>query len=157
VNFRAVRLSLAKQIVGEALAAKSGAEAVAGPETQVLANTVAVAADPLLEQVVTPEGVFRLLEELNPETIRPPQDGPSIRFDARALEAAFDTVRNATWRGFRNVAFQLPPRANEGPQVRVQFRLSRMNWRVVSIDLPADARQRLLARLSRRSGAPRPN
>lgn len=155
VNFRAVRLSLAKQIVSEGIAGKSGPDAAAGPESQMLASTVAVAADPLLEQVVTPQGIFRLLEELNPETVRPRPGGRGIRLEAEALGAALETVRSSTWRGFRNVAFRLPPEPNGAPQVRVQFRLSRMSWRVVSIDLPPEARQALLARLARRPGAPR--
>lgn len=157
VNFRAMRLSLAKQIVSEGIARKSDPEAGSSLETQMLASTVAVAADPLLEQIVTPQGMFRLLGELNPQTVQPRPGGRRLRLDAQALSNALATLRSSTWRGFRNVAFRLPPEPNGAPQVRVHFRLSRMTWRVVSIDLPPEARQELLDRLARRSGPPRSN
>ena len=155
VNFRAVRLSLARQVVGEGLAAKAGGDPVGGADAQLLASTVAVAADPFLEQLVTPEGVRGLLLELNPEIVRTaPEDGSS-RIGLSALGPLFETIRTARWRGFRNVYFILPPDARVGAQVRVQVRLSRLTWRIVSIDLPPKARQRIVADMMRRHAAPR--
>ena len=149
INFRALRLSLAKQVVSEVLAAKAGGDGTAGADTQVLASTVAVAADPILEGIVTAHGVRRLLEELNPEIVGPPPARTEPRARTGSLRTVWNTVTSARWRGFRNVYFAVPPGAPDSARVRVQMRLSRLTWRVVSIDLPADARERLVDRFRR--------
>jgi hypothetical protein len=147
VNFRAVRLSLAKQAVGEVIAARSGTDQPAGPESQMLANTVAVAADPTLEGIVTPQGVRRLLEELNPDIVGRPAADQQPRSRPGLPRTVWDTVTSARWRGFRNVYFALPPTAPDSARVRVQMRLSRLTWRVVSLELPPAARERLVEAL----------
>lgn len=154
VNFRALRISLAKQLVSEG--ARTGANSLGEADTQLLASAVAVAADPFLEQFVTPEGLRRLVQELRPETLRARRERGRMRMGADALRTIYETVKGARWRGFRNVYFALRSGDEENADLRIQVRLSRLTWRVVSIELPAAARQRLFERLLQRHAPSRP-
>ncbi len=158
-NLRAVRVSLARAIVGEAMADRRVSRAVTGTERD--ANAIAVAAEPLLETLVTPEGLGPLVSDLR--TRGAPADGFTGRrtgWNAGSLSGLGRILAASRWRGFRNVYFTVPPQAPANVQFRLQFRLSRLAWRLVSIDLPAESRARfaedVTRRLSARPGEARP-
>ena len=142
VNVRAVRLSLAKQVAQDGMASKTLAGALGASPSQLTAGAIAAAADPIIEQFVTPEGLVAL--------------APEIRESSRGLDgwrigpgriAAF--LQASRWRGFRNVYFTLPPGASPDRRVRLQMRLSRLSWRLVGIEPTPETRARILADLVR--------
>ena len=151
VNFRALRVSLAKQLVSAGLAEADPNDTIGPSDLRLAAGTVAVADEPLVDSLVTAAGVIRLLGPgIGSETgsvPRPFADGADV------LRHLGDLISASTWRGFRNVYFSLPAGAPAGRRYRLQLRLSRMTWRLVAIDLPADLRQELVGRIIGRRGA----
>ncbi len=141
VNFHALRLSFAKQFLSEGLGAGEIGDALSSADVQIAAGTIAVAADPLLEPLLSARGVVDLLRETPAG-----EDGPGR---ASVLERLMRFLAASRWRGFRNVYFALPPDRAAEEQVRLQFRLSRLQWRLVSIDLPAATRKRIAERVLR--------
>jgi hypothetical protein len=146
VNFRALRVELAKQIVAAGMASRPVADALGSPNANLAAGSLAVAADPLLERLVTPEGFVALLQDLGPSRSEPVRLAGRLRPNAEGLRTAVDLVRTSRWRGFRNVYFTVAPSPGL-PSARLQFRLSRLKWRLVGFDLTPEARQRLLDEL----------
>lgn len=144
VNFRAVRVSVAKQVAQAGINAPSVAAALGSPDATVAANTVALVAEPLLEQAITPEGLVGLLGGLNPDRVEPVRIAGRLRPNAEGFQAAFRLLRASRWRGFRNVYFAVPPEPGSGPEARLQMRLSRLRWRLVAIELTPASRQQLL-------------
>lgn len=148
INLRAIRIALAKQLVGEGLAGKA-ATALGSSESELAKATVALAADPFLEALVTTEGVAGLLGDADVESLGAAgQPGviERLRGVARTIASLATTSR---WRGFRNVYFTVPPERSPESQVRLQFRLSRLSWRLVGIDLSAAQRTRLVDEIVR--------
>lgn len=141
VNVHAIRLSLAKQFVSEGLGAGEMQDALGAADVQIAAGTIAAAADPLLAPLLSARGVVDLLRETPAG-----EDGPGRTSTPERLTGYLAASR---WRGFRNVYFALPPDRPAEEQVRLQFRLSRLSWRLVSIDLPAATRKRIAERLLR--------
>jgi hypothetical protein len=142
VNVRAVRLSLAKQIAQDGMASKALAGATGAAPSSMTASAIAAAADPIIEQIVTPEGLVALAPEIR-ETSR---GASGWRIGGGRLASFLQASR---WRGFRNVYFTLPPGAAPDRRVRLQFRLSRLSWRLVGIEPTPETRARLLADLVR--------
>jgi hypothetical protein len=151
VNFRALRVELAKQIVAAGMASRPLATALGSPDANLAAGSLAVAADPLLERLVTPEGLVALLQDLGPDRAEPVRLAGRLRPNLEGLRTAADLVRTSRWRGFRNVYFTVA--SSPGlPSARLQFRLSRLKWRLVGFELTPEARQRLLDELVRLHG-----
>ena len=69
VNFRALRLSLLKQVIGAYLDERAG-RALGPAERQLAADAGATAADPLVAQLLTPEAIIELLNEGWPKDLR---------------------------------------------------------------------------------------
>jgi hypothetical protein len=149
VNFRAIRAALAKQIVAAGAASGAVTSALGSPDSNLAAGSIAVAAEPLLERVVTPEGVAALLRDLDPDSTDGMDRAARLRPDAEGLQTALNLVRRSRWRGFRNVYFTLDAGPARPQGARIQLRLSRMKWRLVGIDLTPEARQRLVDDLVR--------
>jgi hypothetical protein len=151
VNFRAIRVELSKQVVAAAAASRPVANAIGSPDASLAAGSIAAAAEPLLEQFVTPEGLLSLLQDLGPSQAEPVQLVRRLKPDAEGFAALVELVRSARWRGFRNVYFTVRPDP-KGPAARLQFRLSRLKWRLIGFELTAETRQRLLDELVRLQG-----
>jgi hypothetical protein len=147
VNFRALRVSLAKQVVAEAAAAKPGQPGLGPQEAGLAASTIAALGDPLLEQLVSPEGVVGLLDRLSPDGGRAL---PNLSSPAGGRGDLWRLMKASRWRGFRNVYFTLPLRRAGAASARLQLRLGRLKWRLVAIELSPDSRRQLLADLARR-------
>lgn len=155
VNLRAVRQSLARQLVSEGLQSKAVAAALGGSDAQVAAGTIAAAADPVLERIVTPEGVIALLPPLRQDETKSIDRPRERRGFTAAVRDAWSFALASRWRGFRNVYLTLPPEAEPDRQVRLQLRLSRFKWRLIGIDLPPATRLRLVGDMVRLHGGAR--
>lgn len=153
INARALRVSLAKQIVADGLATRA-AGALAGSEADLAKATIAVAADPFLEAYVTPENVTALLTGIEVGRLRGSGTGVAGRIGASARTLA-TVVGGSRWRGFRNVYFTLRPGRGTAEGVRLQLRLSRLHWRLVAIELPASYRAAVAEALLRSKGVDR--
>jgi hypothetical protein len=161
VNFRALRLSLMKQVINGYLEERGG-RGLGATERQLAADVGATAADPIVSQLLTPEAVIELLNDWprNPTdgvAPSPPDQPPSDRPGslARAMRvgsigSAWQLFRQSELRGFRNMLIRLPPDAAADEQVRLRLRLVRTTWRLVGIELP----QALLRRLIRERAGP---
>lgn len=144
VNARAIRLSLTKQIATDGLGSRVLAGALGSPNAQLTAGAIAAAADPIIETLVTPEGVVGLIPEIREAGRQTSGVSPG------ALAARGAAILSASrWRGFRNVYVTLPPGAAPDRRVRLQFRLSNLTWRLVGIEPSPETRERLLAELVR--------
>ncbi|NNM74874.1 DUF2939 domain-containing protein [Enterovirga aerilata] len=149
VNFRALRASLARQVVAAGMSYRPLAQALGASDANLAAGSVAVAADPLLERIVTPEGLLGLLHDMGPDRTEPVRIAARPDPNLDGLRTAAELVRSSRWRGFRNVYFSIPPGAGRNAEGRLQLRFSRLKWRLVSFDISAEARQRLLDELVR--------
>jgi hypothetical protein len=155
VNFRALRLSLMRQVLNVALEERGG-RALGATERQLAADAGATVADPIVSQLLTPEAVIELLNGGWP---REGPDGdrasPAERTlgrsggIARAMRvvspgSAWRLFRQAEFRGFRNLVVRLPPAAAPDEQFRLRLRLVRTTWRLVAIELPEEPLRRLV-------------
>jgi hypothetical protein len=148
VNLHALRLSVAKQLADEGIAAAELQAALASTDLLLAAGAAAVVADPVVGRLASARGVIELAREA-----RLVQDGaPAKQGWFGRVATAADYVSASRWRGFRNVYFHLPQGRPPVEQLRLQFRLSRLQWRLVSIDLPVELRRRLLARIANLKG-----
>ncbi|HEX8165645.1 MAG TPA: DUF2939 domain-containing protein [Beijerinckiaceae bacterium] len=148
VNFRALRLSLMRQVLNVALEERGG-RALGATERQLAAEAGAAVADPIVSQLLTPEAVIELLNGGWPE-VRAAEDAASVSDRSpparpgRMVEAmrpgslgsAWRLFRQSELRGFRNMLVRLPPDAPADDQVRLRLRLVRTTWRLVGIELP---------------------
>jgi hypothetical protein len=151
VNVRAFRLSLAKQVAAAGMGSRALSSALGSPDATLAASAAAAAADPLLERIVTPEGVLTLLQHLGTDRTRPVQLAGRLRPNAEGLSMAADLVARSRWRGFRNVYFAVAAEPG-GPEARLQLRLSRFRWRLVALELTPEARARLVDEVVRLAG-----
>lgn len=146
VNSRALRFSLAKQIGQDLAAAERGG--IAGPDAQLAAGTAAMLAEPFLDEVISPRGILQLLR-----TTPSGETGTGSLFSGGAavsLDDLDDFMAASTWRGFRNLYVTLPPEEPRETRFRLQLRLGQLRWRLVSLELPARLRQRIVETAMRR-------
>jgi hypothetical protein len=164
INFRALRLSLLKQVMTVAVQEKGGRALDAG-ERQLAVDIAAGIADPVVAQLLTPEAIVTLLngawpstlqnaEEAGPEEATPP---PIVRYlRVRSFGTAWRMFRNSEWRGFRSIVLALPPDRPPERQVRLRLRLAHATWKLVHIELPTAVLRELARKLPRpaRRGEP---
>lgn len=151
VNVHAVRVSLARQVAAEEVGGHGGTLSPA--DRQAAAAALAALADPVMQRLLTPSGILDLLRaSADPE----PHGEPHRRRVKLSSRSLTDLIAVSHWRGFRNVYFALPPEESPERRFRLQFRLARMKWRLISVDLPEAVRQRLTVELLRRVRAEQP-
>jgi hypothetical protein len=154
VNGRALRVSLARQLASDEMLPAGRAGAISAADRQAAVTALAALADPIMEQLLTPGGILDLLWTTTREQAPAPEARPGrIRLASRSLA---ELVGASRWRGFRNIYFTLPPDQAPERRFRLQFRLSRLKWRLISVDLPERVRQRLAAQLLERVRAADP-
>jgi hypothetical protein len=151
VNVRALRVSLSRQLAAEEVAT-GRAGPISAPDRQAAAAALAAVADPVMERLLTPGGILDLLRA-SAGSEAPDQPGRRVKLSARSFT---ELIAASRWRGFRNVYFALPPEEPPERRFRLQFRLSRFEWRLTAIDLPEAVRQRLAGELMRRVRAADP-
>lgn len=142
VNVRALRHALTRHLMSE-LTSGERSGALGSPDTKLAAEAIAAAANPLVERLLTPTGLIELLHA--PAAGRGDWQAttPPFRDGARAFDRLAALLSASSWRGFRNVYFLLPLDAPRTGRFRLQLRLSRLTWRLSSVELPGDLRRRL--------------
>lgn len=146
VNVRALRHTLARQIVSD-LSSSDRAGALSTPDVQLAAGALVAAAEPLLENLLTARGISNLLRPPLRDAAPSGEPGRAPSDWARARRRLVALLQATQWRGFRSVYFNLPPDEPRDRRFRVQLRLSRMTWRLVGLELPAETRQQIAARI----------
>jgi Protein of unknown function (DUF2939) len=149
VNFRALRISLAKQIVGEYLRGQGRAQELNGFSRSVATGAGASFADPLIAKLVTPAALFSLLDGRLPDAVagesRPvPLDLPK---GWSGLSKALAIFLKSETRGFRTVVIPVPDRRARSEQFRLQMRLDGTTWRLIGLELPSPLLAQLVKQL----------
>ncbi|MGF9763980.1 DUF2939 domain-containing protein [Microvirga sp. 0TCS3.31] len=143
INFNALRVSLARQILGEYLKTQDISER----DRQLAAQAGAAALNPVLEGLLTPQAVIDLLEDGQLQQLqREGTGGPAIRFDPGSLRQAWQIFILSESQGFRAITIPLTPDEPRDQQFRVTLRLSGATWRMTGIDLPASLQKELRRR-----------
>lgn len=149
INFRTLRLSLARQITAAARAEGGGAEP---RERQRLADAAATLALPVLEALVTPETVVDLLDDGWPQSLDLAE--PAARHDRRDGLRIPDLARLGRFylasdmRGFRSIVIAVPPDRPRQEQFRIRMRLHDWGWRLVEVELSEDLRGRIAEKIA---------
>jgi Protein of unknown function (DUF2939) len=146
INFNALRVSLARQILGEFLRTQDLAEL----DRQVAAQAGTATLNPVLESLVTPQAVIDLLDDGQLQESAGVQAGAAvlspIGFDAQSLRRGWLTFITSEAQGFRAITIPVPADRPKSDQFRVTLRLSGTTWRVTGIDLPEHVRRDLSKR-----------
>ncbi len=142
VNFNALRVSLAQQILGEYLKTQD-----LGPlNRQVAAQAGAVTLNPVLEELVTPQALIDLLEDGQLRQVEGEASTTPITFDPGSLRRAWQIFIASESKGFRAITIPLTPDEPRDRQFRIDMRLSGTTWRLTGIDLPSPLREELIKR-----------
>jgi hypothetical protein len=154
INFRAVTLSLARQVTADYLARTGHGHAITEGERQIVTGTVASIADPLVAELVNSETVLDLIAQGWPKALaeaglEPGTDAPPA-FRADDLGTLLKLAASSETRGFRALVVAYPPHAARDSQFRLRLRIHRWTWRVTGLDLSASLRHRLADELARR-------
>ncbi len=144
VNFRTLRLSLARQI---SAAVKADSNALDPRERQRIADAAAAVALPIMESALTPQAVIDLLDDGWPQGAD--LAAPTNRHERRDGLRIPDLGRllryyvSSDMRGFRSVVIPVPPDHPRHEQFRIRLRLRDWGWRLVDIELSDDLRRRI--------------
>lgn len=149
VNFNALRVSLARQILGEYLKTQDldglGQQAATQAGTAVL--------NPVLEELITPQAVIDLLEDgqLQQAAETPSGNGifSPIGFDAQSLGKALRTFILSESQGFRAITIPLPVDEPKERQFKITLRLRGTTWRLTGIELPEPLKEELIKRAAK--------
>jgi hypothetical protein len=146
VNFNALRVSLARQILGEYLKTQDldglGQQAAAQAGTAVL--------NPVLEELITPQAVIDLLDDGQLQQATGTQDRNGgffpLGFDTASLGKAWRTFIMSETQGFRAITIPLPADEPRGNQFKITLRLRATTWRLTGIELPEPLKEELIKR-----------
>jgi hypothetical protein len=149
VNFNALRVSLARQILGEYLKTQDldglGQQAAAQAGTAVL--------NPVLEELITPQAVIDLLEDGQLQQAAGTLSGNGIfspiGFDAQSLGKAWRTFILSESQGFRAITIPLPVDEPKERQFKITLRLRGTTWRLTGIELPEPLKEELIKRAAK--------
>lgn len=153
VNFRAVRTSLTRQIVGEYLKTDAGRE-LGGFDRRTAENAGAAVVDPFIERLVTPQALIDLLDDGWPQQAAGNRRSASSEiafgitpgFNADFMRRAWNVFIASQSQGFRSITIPLPDGEAKDRQFRLTFRLSGLTWKLTGIDLPDNLRRELIRR-----------
>ena len=174
INFRAVRISLAKQILAVYLSTNGEGGASEAAARQLAATAIDMA-EPLMAQLLSPEVLVDLLDDGWPQTILsekapstpnalPAEDpletsssaGPQTKASRMSLGSPQLTWRDlftmVDTRGFRKFYLMVPGAQGAASRIRLYFRFGPWFWRLYGIDLPDVLSRRLAEELRKRVG-----
>jgi hypothetical protein len=159
VNFRAVRISVARQLV-DAYLQTTGKPKGETSSLEVGLGTSLV--DPLLEEFVTPDALAKLLNGSGDSRLAGAPTGPLFGSEAslfseplKALRSAWQLFITSDARGFRVLTFYAPLGKPKAEQFGLSFRFRPVEWRVTALQLPAATVQRLVQEMARKNQAAR--
>ncbi len=135
VNFRALRISVAKQLIPAYLVATGRESELKGARGQAVVGIGATIADPLLAQYLSPAALAGFLNVSPRAGTGSPGTGSS-RLGLDSIGDAWRLFASARMRGFRAISFAVPPDKPADEQFRLQLRLRALAWRLVGIELP---------------------
>ena len=152
VNFRAVRVSVAKQIIPAYLAATGRESDLKGSRGQAVVGIGASIADPLLAQYLSPAALAGFLNDpgFAAGGVDAPRPGGIGMISVRN---AWRLFVSAETRGFRAISFAVPVDKPADQQFRLLMRIRGLGWRLVGIDLPKPVLQRFVQELIRSNPA----
>lgn len=144
VNFNALRVSLAHQILGEFLKTQN----LGGLDQQVAAKAGTATLNPVLEDLITPQAVIDLLDDgrLQHAEIQGVGPAPLIGLDLTSLGKLWRTFILSESQGFRAISIPVPVDEPKDRQFRITMRLSGTTWRLTGIDLPRPLQEELIRR-----------
>jgi hypothetical protein len=149
VNFNALRVSLARQILGEYLKTQD----LDGLGRQAATQAGTAALNPVLEELITPQAVIDLLEDgqLQQAAEIPGGNGifSPIGFDAQSLGKAWRTFILSESQGFRAITIPLPVDEPKERQFKITLRLRGTTWRLTGIELPEPLKEELIKRAAK--------
>jgi hypothetical protein len=149
VNFNALRVSLARQILGEYLKTQD----LDGLGRQAATQAGTAALNPVLEELITPQAVIDLLEDgqLQQAAETPGGNGifSPIGFDAQSLGKAWRTFILSESQGFRAITIPLPVDEPKERQFKITLRLRGTTWRLTGIELPEPLKEELIKRAAK--------
>jgi Protein of unknown function (DUF2939) len=150
VNFRAVRLSLSKQIVGEYLRLTSRGAQLEGVNRNLATSAGATLADPIVAQIASPEALLGWLDGRPPAPLaRSGAARAGLQADSSGLSAALRSFVLSENRGFRTVIVPVPGDRPRAEQFRLQLRLVGTTWRLIGVELPKSLVDVLVRQLPR--------
>ena len=147
VNFRAVRISLSRQIVVEYLNAVGRGHELDGLDRRLASGAGATIADPLVARLVTPEALVDLLDDGAPQGLTGTASPASFELNFTSLGRAIRVFAQSETRGFRNVYVAWPDDRPREERFKFHLRLSGFTWRLTGIELPATLRRELIKQL----------
>jgi len=178
VNFRGIRVSLMKQIVGTYMDEVGGGKLSPG-DRQLAVQAGMQVAEPLVERLLSPEFIIDLLDDGWPQTIvtprpetpaearpepspaaaaqaagEPRDDPPTVRVGqllrVTSLASAWQIYAQSELHGFRAVIIALPADRPVADRFRLRMRLTGSTWKLVALEIPDKVLRRLLHRIPER-------
>lgn len=148
VNFPAVRVSLAEQIVATYLKLTGRDLRLGRVERAVALSAVTSIADPIVAKLISAEALVELLNKGWPAS--------ALREDAPALHGLGSNPLGSLWQvfihadyGLRRFELAVPMTAAPPHRFKLQFRLTTWRWKLSAIQLPEELRVRLAQELIR--------
>lgn len=144
VDFNRVRNSIGEQIVGTYLKISGRGQQLGVLGTSLAGGLGRALADPLLAEIVNPEGLLDLLGGRSVSVL----SGASASL-SQGTATAWELFR-ATEYGLGNAYITLPPSADPTEQFRVRLQILQWNWKLTAVDLPERVRIELAKELQKR-------
>jgi Protein of unknown function (DUF2939) len=148
VNFRAVRVSVAKQLIPAYLIATGRESELKGSRGQAVVGLGASIADPLLAQYLSPAALAGFLDD--PRFVARGGEPGAVTggfLRLNSLRDAWRVFAAAQTRGFRVISFAAPVDRPADQQFRLYMRIRGLGWRLSGLDLPKPVLQRLVQEL----------
>lgn len=146
VNFNTLRVSLARQILGEYLKTQD----LNGLDRQTAAQAGTATLNPVLEELITPQAVIDLLEDRQLQQAAGARGGNGIffpvGFDASSLGKTWRAFIISESQGFRAITIPLPVDEPRDKQFKITLRLRGTTWRLTGIELPEPLKEELIKR-----------
>lgn len=151
VNFRTLRLSLARQITAAVRTASDSDIDLEPRERQRLNDAAYGLSLALAETMVTPDTVIDLLDDGWPEKleIERPEAARTSGLAIGGVGRLASYYAAAEMRGFRAVVIPVPPDAPRAERTRLRLRLRGVRWRLVDIEMADTLREQIAVKLGR--------
>ena len=147
VDFKALRVSLSRQILTDYLVKMGRSSELSGMGRQAVAGTGATLADPIVARFLNAEALVDLFGERGSRA-----DGadPGFSFDLASGQRLWELYWNSVPVGFTQVTINLEdPTRSDGRLLGLKMRLNDWTWKLHGIELPADLRARLVDELQK--------